>query len=549
MQGKKFIAITAIIFLFGYLIYSVAVSISDHYVKEAESLADTLSRQQQKIESRKQSFNELQQSNDWDFLKPYAERENWQQAFNDAFKELEQAKKINEDQIVPILDRDHEDDVLKLVEAVKNSRQLVLKSNQLSEQPLAKATLLLDSRDNKQSIHSSTQSKANQASNALSSFVSQAADTAKRYPDKANDIAEKQAHLQSLEDKIQENAETVNTEFNASSTDFARFAEAYQTVDTTYEVFDADLSSYITLLAQLDRSYVKVLTDQKVDFFVTVGRANWCEGEYCREGTQMRYPPVKVDSNTFEYFDSLRIEPMARMTRSWGNEKFKLRIPQNRWDALGIKKKYQWNHKYPYAEYWVDRTQAKTYHRYTVIEDGNAVEQAWQPVKNDYFWQNYENLGMAIVTKPLGFYESESIRTAEPVGMAAIAKPTMVNGVPTGSNQYGEWRQDSSGSSFWFYYGMYRILGDFVTPGRYSYNDWNGYYSSGRGSTYYGRNREYGTFGRSTYSHSRYKNSSFSTRNPSAVKAAQTGNTSSVASSIRGAGSAYRGKGPSRSGK
>ena len=80
---------------------------------------------------------------------------------------------------------------------------------------------------------------------------------------------------------------------------------------------------------------------------------------------------------------------------------------------------------------------------------------------------------MALVTKPIGYFESEAIKTPEPVGLATVAKPEMVDGVAKGSNQYGEWRRDSSGNSFWFYYSMYRILGDFG-PGRYGYNDWYG---------------------------------------------------------------------------
>jgi hypothetical protein len=172
----------------------------------------------------------------------------------------------------------------------------------------------------------------------------------------------------------------------------------------------------------------------------------------------------------------------------------------------------------------------------------------WVNVNNDLFWKHQEHLGMAIESKPLGYYESELITTAEPVGMSTIAPPTVINGFARGSNQYGEWRQ-SGGNSFWYYYGMYRFIGSFVTPGRYSYNDWNGYRTHGSKGAYYGQNAEYGTYGSSTYSHSKYKNSDFSKRNPSAVSEARTKHTSKVGSSVRGAGPAGRGKGPSGSGK
>ena len=154
---------------------------------------------------------------------------------------------------------------------------------------------------------------------------------------------------------------------------------------------------------------------------------------------------------------------------------------------------------------------------------------------------------MAIVSKPLGFYESEIITTAEPVGMSMIAKPTMVDGKATGSNQHGEWRQ-SNGNSFWHYYGMYSLFNAFM-PSRYSYNQWNGYNSAGRSSSYYGRNNEYGTYGASTYSNSRYQNSAYSRRNPNVIKNVRSGKVSRMSRSVRGAGPSSRGRGPSGGGK
>ena len=306
MQGKKFIAISVIIVFLGYVVYGAVVSIPNHYVKDALSLADSLSRQQQKIESRQQSFNDLKSGDDWRFLSPYAEEANWSKDFNKSLDLLEQAKTINEEQVVPILDRDHKDDIAKLVEAINKSRELAAQSNQLSQQPLSNAALLIKSRDNKQAIHSETQSIAKRASDTLSAFFESASQSSEQYPDKTEDIEQKQVHLQSLLDTIQNNADIVNDEFNASNTDFAQFANAHQTVNATNEIFNRDLESYNTLLGQLHRSYVKVLTDQRVDWFITIGRANWCEGEYCREGIQMRSPPVTVDTNTFEYFDTLQ---------------------------------------------------------------------------------------------------------------------------------------------------------------------------------------------------------------------------------------------------
>jgi hypothetical protein len=66
-----------------------------------------------------------------------------------------------------------------------------------------------------------------------------------------------------------------------------------------------------------------------------------------------------------------------------------------------------------------------------------------------------------------------------------------------GDPQYGEWRRDSSGRSFWAYYGQYRLLSDLLGMGgrlyRNDYDTYRGYRSSRR--PYYGPNRSYGTGG------------------------------------------------------
>jgi hypothetical protein len=132
--------------------------------------------------------------------------------------------------------------------------------------------------------------------------------------------------------------------------------------------------------------------------------------------------------------------------------------------------------------------------------------------------------------------------------MSMIAEPTMVNGQATGSNQYGQWQQ-SNGNSFWHYYGMYSMFNAFMPSNRYSHNQWNGYNSAGRSSSYYGRNNEYGTYGASTYSNAKYKNSAYSRRNPNVIKDVRSGKISRVSNSVRGAGPSGRGKGPSGGGK
>ncbi|MCK5334564.1 MAG: hypothetical protein KAQ67_00300, partial [Gammaproteobacteria bacterium] len=253
----------------------------------------------------------------------------------------------------------------------------------------------------------------------------------------------------------------------------------------------------------------------------------------------------------FEYFDGLKTDVIAKMSTSWGREKFTINISNAAWNALRIDKRWNWSRGDDYAEYWVERTYASTYHRYIEVVNDRMTKGQWVRVKEDDFWKQYSNLGMAILTKPYGSYEEDALKDAQPVGMATIAKPELRNGVATGRNQYGEWRQEN-GRSFWHYYGMYSLFSSLTGRSRYYYDDYYGYSRHSRGSPYYGRRNEYGTWGSATYNNRRYQDSDFATRNPAEVKAARSGksrSSSRVSSSVRGAGASSRSRGPAGGGK
>jgi len=76
-----------------------------------------------------------------------------------------------------------------------------------------------------------------------------------------------------------------------------------------------------------------------------------------------------------------------------------------------------------------------------------------------------------------------------------------------GNPAYGNWRQNSSGTSFWAWYGMYSMFSNVVGMNRYSYGGW----SSRPHYSYYGNH------GRNSWGSSRDVNRNYdlSSRNPS----------------------------------
>lgn len=527
--------------------YKAWVAIPDSYVVKAQVFANAIANSRKSLDNKIARFDAYKSTVDWNFLAPYSERELWMDDYAAAKESLNKAAELNRLTIIPILQKNHKDDVSALAKALRAGDKLLDDVRKRAANPASRIVLLLDGRKNKDKFYTESLAIEKATTTRVNAFLDLANDLVNRHPHKNEDIQQKKELLNAALSVVRDDLSVITREHNSRATDFALYADTYKKINISQTELMTLADKLSSKLAELDKSYVKVLSDMRVENFIRVGRADWCEGEYCGPGNTITYPPVQVDDDTFEFFDEFRGDLIAKEGWGWGS-RFNKNVPDSRWNALKIIPSYRRDRGNNYAEYWIQDAEQRTYHKYTIIENGSVKEMDWERVKNDLFRAHEEDLGLAIATKPFGFYEEETINSAEPVGMATIASPTIVNGVPTGSNQYGEWRQ-SNGHSFWHYYGMYRMLGDFIAPRGYSYSDWDGYRSRDRGKPYYGDNDQYGTYGHATYSGSRYRNSEYAKRNPSVHKEAMTGRKSLGSSTIRGAGPAGRGKGPSGGGK
>ena len=123
------------------------------------------------------------------------------------------------------------------------------------------------------------------------------------------------------------------------------------------------------------------------------------------------------------------------------------------------------------------------FHKYRVVTDEGGLTTDWFEVPEDYYRQQEPFLGMALYVQKQG----EPSDTAQPPGYAYV-----------GDSRYGQWRQDSSGNSFWEFYGKFALLSHLWGLGtnrifRRDYDTYRQYQTSNR--PYYGPNRQYGTEG------------------------------------------------------
>jgi hypothetical protein len=146
-------------------------------------------------------------------------------------------------------------------------------------------------------------------------------------------------------------------------------------------------------------------------------------------------------------------------------------------------------------------------HQYKVITNGPdsiPVEaiQEWVEVPEDFFIQHENDMGMEIAAKKNGVVSKQTA----PAGYTNYV----------GNTQYGTWKSDASGNSFWEFYGKYAMMSSMIGMMsaplyRTSYIDYDQNYRGQR--PYYGNTingvPEYGTYS----AHNASQNRKYTTNN------------------------------------
>ncbi len=520
-----------VFFFVAYVVYAMAVAIPERTVQSAKAVIKDIDRDAKRVLRHEEHFTTLMTSKDKAFYAPYAKREKWSNDVAKAKEAIAKAKGTVKATITPILDRDHEDDERKLLNAISSIKRDLASALKLSHQPLERSAALKKSSDNKEKNYTSAQKILSDNLSTQSVFTAYANKMSLTHKAKSSVIGDmvKQVDKHVVETKAHFSMH--DAEYRNKAPDFAVLTDSFSMLKTTKQHLDAYSKKHRKKLSELNDTYVKVLVDQTVKYEIVVGRSTWCESDGCGNGDTISYPKVEVDADTFAYFESFN-GSIATEKSDWGSIKRSIKADRRRWDALRLSTDYRRNSGHRYAEYWIDNTIETTKHKYVTIKNDKAQESVWQNVSSEYFWANYENLGMALATKPVGEFMADVNNIAEPAALALVAAPILLaNGDVSGKNDHGEWRSNGSGGwFFWFSNSHYRSYGNY-----YDYDDYDDYRSRKRNKPYYGKSNKFGTSGTATQKHSKYKGSTFVKQNPSIY--------SKRAGSARGAGTSSRGKG------
>ena len=468
------------------------------------------------------------------------ERE-WGRSLWEADKRIRAARAVYRERAGPLLKNNDAGDEAALAAAVKEIESELKQADPLLAQGRARAEAMLDAAKGADRTAQWAADQWSKAEAGLRQTRERIADAKQKHPAKAADLTAYERELTNLAAAVTAQIDALQAQGRRSegAVDRAAVAQAYDALNRGLTELNGKTERYSKEAQSLSHSLVRVLKDQKVEYSVRIGRTAWCESDGCGDADVFVYPARKVSPETYAGLQR-HAGSIAEYRPRLFSKDLQLRVDARVWAGLNIDPKKNWSDRYDYADYRLDAGQAEAFHKYAEVRDGELIQGGWTPVSMALFRRHERNLGMAIFTKPYGAFTSEANTQAEPAGMALIAEPKRENGVLTGRNAYGEWRTDGSGRSFWFYYGMGRILGDLLGGHRYRYDDWDRYRSRRRGRDYYGGG--WGTYGSNRRARDAVRSTDYYRRNSTRVDTGRGGG-------LRGAGPAGRGRGPGGGGK
>ncbi len=509
--------------------------------KNLKNIPKRIKAAEKAIEKSRQVYTEFINNKKFDELKPAIAKKNPEKAFTQAQELLDMAARLYVLNVKPLLGKNRNDLAVKGPVELNKINAFIIDAENKSQYPLKKAKYLYDIFINIDNKYEQAVSNYNYIDKTIKNIESGLLIQAKTdFPEKREGINAKFASIAKLGKKSQNAMKRLNNEYNnlrnKRDADYAILAESVKDLNDYFSQIKMLQDTFSKDITSLSKSYTKILQDMKQTYSAVVKRESWYDD-------QNYFPPVittfncTVTREVFEFIETNTSETIAEIYPGWTGMKIRNFIGST-WKKLGINPMDNWPGQYRHnrAVFWFDSWEIKYLHKYTIVENNKKYDTDWVPVSEDIFMKNFEYLGMAILSKPLGVFEDEADTIASPPGMAFI-----------GNKEYGRWEKDSNGNSFWSWYGKYALFSHLLfysTRGPVRYSSWNTYNSRFKGrKPYFGTTARggalYGTNGIYIKNSSRFKNRSFY----------RMGGIKRPAPSVRGAGSSVRGGGPKARGK
>jgi hypothetical protein len=470
------------------------------------------------------------------FLKPYAKKEGWANSFIQASTRIKAVSKYTSSTIDPLLKEDKKKNTSKVSSYLRvQSQSLGAPLQAELTAPFARASALIDTKENAPSFVAKAKSISQERGAQAEDLTNFTAPFTEAHPQRITTINSKLSAVVDLSTQLTESYNTAQKTFDTDSPDYGLLTDSLTNVaDLSTKFGEADLA-FRAELPELNTSYTWILEDMRIDYFLQINRVSWNESSDFNTEKTHTYPLKQVTRNQFESMASAPL--LATYGSGWGGGKLTPKVTGAASVIGNPKTGSAWGSGHGSAEYWVKDYELIYYNKYKIIEDGVERLSDWIEVDEGEYMDYSGAMGMSILSKAYGQFADEAVIEPHPPGYAFIDNP-----------KYGKWENDSSGHSYWHYYGRYAmfntLLGNTYGGHRYYRDDHRSWRSSGYTKPYYGRGSTatattFGTRSPKVQTSSRYSKSNY----------AKTKSFSRPPVTIRGAGPSTRGGGPGGGGK
>ena len=536
---KGHLAVLGLLLGLGLLVSGCGPGLPDDILRSADKLETALKEGKKQIQAQKEKFDKIRSQANFSDLATYADREKWRQDFSRADQILSRASGLYDSELSPLLKADKPESGPQAKVQIKRIGSAVQEAMAEARKPFDRMERLRSAMTDTRAIYTAALKDGQTVISGVSRLeTGPVAEALEKFPDTAPKITNRFSPLARLAQTSKTDLAKLEDQFRAhessGTVDYAVFIDAADSLSRNQEELKKQGAALEADIGQLYQSYTKVLQDMKVDYFLTIKRESWDEGSDYYDPAVTTFTR-QVSPATYEALADSPVDSIAEIQPAFvfGRLSFKNNIG-NAWEQLDINPTDNWpSRRHNAASFWIEDSRETYYHKYLQETNGETKETGWVKVNASFFEQNINNLGMAILSKPYGEFEPDTM--AAPPGMAYVGNP-----------QYGEWKKDDSGNSFWSWYGRYAFFSNlfFFPPSYYYYGSWNRWRTGYRyQKPYYGRTDSgqytYGTRGTTVKGSPRYQNTTF----------AKTGGFKTAPASVRGGGSSLRGGGPKGKGK
>ncbi len=506
---------------------------------KADSIPDNIKSVESRVNKNKDKYDSLKSSPEFKQVKRFAVRENWDKKFQLAHDELERAKNLYKKELAPLIGRNKPELAPRVSKQIIRIGKIIKTAENSSQTPLARFSAIQKTIENAKDFQKKSAKDAENINNIVNEFKKNIFAKAKAdFPDMQEKIDSRFAPLAALAIQSRDHADIVTTEYRnhqkGLQADYAAFTDSREQLSLNLEKTQTLEIKLTKEMKGLYSSYTKILQDMKEEYFVTIKRESW------NENSDFYNPRVatfhrQVSRQAYETLNADNLDTIAAITAGFFGSKFSNKIG-SAWEELSINPTEQWSGRgHNAAEFWVKDLKVDYYHKYMLEKNGETKETDWEKVDGNFYFNNLEFLGMAILAKPYGVFEKDRLTQAAPPGMAYV-----------GNSKYGEWKQDNSGSRFWSWYGKYALFSTlfFPRPYYYPYNSWHGWHNNYRHQKpYFGKTKKgfqkFGTQGNYIKKSPKFHSTRF----------VKSGGLKAQTASVRGAGAGLRGGGPKSKGK